>query len=70
MGKGTDKECPVCDGDGLVDFTDEEWIAMYGVPMSQYTFTGKEEETMKRCPECGGTGTIHLDDCGPHSWRG
>jgi hypothetical protein len=62
-------KCPVCDGEGLVDFTDEEWSAMYGVPMSEYRFTGMEPETMKRCPECDGKGVLDLEDYGPHSWK-
>lgn len=49
-------ECRQCGGEGLVDFTDEEWIAKYGVPMSEYKMTGKEPETMKTCPGCNGSG--------------
>ena len=44
--------CAACGGEGLVDFTDEEWIAMYGVPMSEYKMTGNEPETMKPCVLC------------------
>jgi DnaJ-class molecular chaperone len=62
-------KCTAGDGEGLVDFTDEEWSAMYGVPMSEYRFTGMEPETMKRCPECDGKGVLDLEDCGPHSWK-
>jgi hypothetical protein len=51
-----DNECATCGGDGLVSFTDEEWISRYGVPRSHYQFTGQEEETMKRCPDCLGKG--------------
>jgi hypothetical protein len=47
-----EEDCSECGGDGLVNFTDEEWIAMYGVPMSEYQMTGKEPETMNRCPVC------------------
>ena len=50
-------ECTQCGGEGLVDFSDEEWIAMYGVPMSEYQMTGKEPETMKTCPDCNGVGS-------------
>lgn len=63
-------KCPVCDGEGLIEFTDEEWTAMYGIPMSKYEFTGKEPETMKRCSECNGDGALDLEDSGPHSWKG
>lgn len=51
-------ECCECSGEGIIDFTDSEWEAMYGVPLSGYEFTGKEPETMKTCPNCNGLGMI------------
>jgi len=52
------EECATCGGEGLVDFTDEEWIAKYGVTLSEYQMTGKEEETMKECTSCNGSGCV------------
>ena len=54
-------ECTQCGGEGLVDFSDEEWTAMYGVPMAEYQMTGKEPETMKTCPGCNGAGSESTD---------
>ncbi|MHA2065958.1 MAG: hypothetical protein ACXABY_16425, partial [Candidatus Thorarchaeota archaeon] len=53
-----EEECCECGGEGIVDFTDEEWVAMYGVPQSEYKFTGKEPETMKTCSNCNGLGVL------------
>jgi len=45
------KPCEVCDGDGLIEFTDEEWDEIYSNGGPE-----KGHPTMKRCSSCNGTG--------------
>ena len=42
-----DKECPNCQGEGIIDFPE-------GHPIT-------EEESMAQCPTCNGTGSVPID---------